>query len=98
KDSILLNAKTDAGAFRGIQTLRQLIPQQSNDTLTDHPLWLILTGKILDAPKFAYRGAMLDVARHVSLVDEVKKFMDSITYYKHNTLHLLRTDDKGWQI
>lgn len=98
KDSILLNAKTAAGAFRGIQTLRQLIPQQSNDTLTDHPLWLIPTGKIVDAPKFAYRGAMLDVARHFFTVDEVKKFMDILAYYKYNTLHLHLTDDQGWRI
>ena len=73
KDSIFLNAKTAAGAFRGIQTLRQLIPEQTNDTLVDHPLWLIPTGKIIDEPRYAYRGSMLDVARHFFTVEEVKK-------------------------
>lgn len=64
QDSIIINAKTAAGAFRGIQTLRQIIPEESNDTLTAHKMWLVPTGKILDQPNFEYRGAMLDVARH----------------------------------
>lgn len=98
KDSIFLNAKTAAGAFRGIQTLRQLIPEKSNDTLTDHPLWLIPTGKIMDEPKFEYRGAMLDVARHFFSVEEVKKYMDLLAYYKYNALHLHLSDDQGWRI
>ncbi len=98
KDSIYLNAKTAAGAFRGVQTLRQLIPEQSNDTLTDHPLWLIPSGKIYDEPLFEYRGAMLDVARHFFTVDEVKKFIDILAYYKYNALHLHLTDDQGWRL
>ena len=98
KDSIYVNAKTAAGAFRGIQTLRQLIPEQSNDTLTDHPLWLIPTGKVFDEPQFGYRGAMLDVARHFFTVDEVKKFIDLLAYYKYNALHLHLTDDQGWRL
>jgi len=98
KDSIFLNAKTAAGAFRGIQTLRQLIPETSNDTLTDHPLWVIPTGKILDGPKFGYRGSMLDVARHFFTVEEVKKYIDALAYYKFNVLHLHLSDDQGWRI
>ncbi|MBO0322032.1 beta-N-acetylhexosaminidase [Muricauda sp. CAU 1633] len=98
KDSIFVNAKTAAGAFRGIQTLRQLIPEKSNDTLTDHPLWLIPSGKIEDAPKFGYRGAMLDVARHFFTVEEVKKYIDILAYYKYNTIHLHLSDDQGWRI
>lgn len=98
KDSILLNAKTAAGAFRGIQTLHQLIPEKSNDTLTDRPMWVIPSGKIIDAPKFAYRSSMLDVARHFFTVDEVKKYIDALAYYKFNTLHLHLSDDQGWRI
>ncbi len=97
-DSILLNAKTAAGAFRGIQTLRQLIPEKSNDTLTDYALWPIPSGKIIDAPRFEYRGAMLDVARHFFTVDEIKKYIDLLAYYKYNVLHLHLTDDQGWRI
>src|SRR5690606_33895891 len=98
KDSILINARTAAGAFRGIQTLRQLIPSKSNDTLAAHPLWPIPSGQITDAPKFGYRAAMLDVARHFFEVDEVKKFIDILAYYKYNTLHLHLSDDQGWRI
>ncbi|WP_343485770.1 family 20 glycosylhydrolase [Allomuricauda sp. d1] len=97
-DSILLNAKTAAGAFRGIQTLRQLLPEASNDTLAEQPLWLIPSGKIIDAPSFEYRGAMLDVARHFFSVEEVKRFIDLLAYYKYNKFHMHLTDDQGWRI
>ncbi|MEP0212637.1 MAG: family 20 glycosylhydrolase [Cellulophaga sp.] len=98
QDSIIINAKTAAGAFRGIQTLRQIIPEESNDTLTAHKMWLIPSGKILDQPNYEYRGAMLDVARHFFSVDDVKKYIDILAYYKFNALHLHLTDDQGWRI
>ncbi|MBS9461549.1 family 20 glycosylhydrolase [Flagellimonas sp. 389] len=98
KDSIFLNAKTVSGAFRGVQTIRQLIPEKSNDTLTDYPLWPVPSGKIWDKPKFEYRGAMLDVARHFFSVEDVKKYMDILAYYKYNVLHLHLSDDQGWRI
>jgi len=97
-DSILLHAKTAAGAFRGIQTIQQLIPEQSNDTLAEQPMWVIPSGKINDAPNFGYRGMMLDVARHFFTVDEVKKLLDILAYYKYNTLHMHLTDDQGWRL
>lgn len=97
-DSILLNARTAAGAFRGIQTLRQLIPEQSNDTLAEQPIWPIPSGKIDDAPNFAFRGAMLDVARHFFTVDEVKRYIDQLAYYKFNAFHMHLTDDQGWRL
>ncbi len=97
-DSVLLNAKTAAGAFRGIQTLRQLLPETSNDTLAEQPMWLIPSGKIIDEPIFEYRGAMLDVARHFFTVEEVKKYIDLLAYYKYNKFHMHLTDDQGWRI
>ncbi|WP_416448137.1 family 20 glycosylhydrolase [Leeuwenhoekiella sp. A2] len=97
-DSIVLSAASAAGAFRGIQTLRQLIPLKANDTITENPVWPIPTGTIDDAPQFVYRGAMLDVARHFFTVEEVKKYIDLLAYYKYNTLHLHLTDDQGWRI
>ena len=98
QDSIILNSNTAAGAFRGIQTVRQIIPDVSNDTLTTNPVWVIPTGKIIDRPQFEYRGAMLDVARHFFSVEDVKKFIDLLAYYKYNVLHLHLTDDQGWRI
>ncbi len=98
QDSIILNSNTAEGAFRGIQTLRQLIPEESNDTLAEQRIWPIASGKIIDNPNFGFRGAMLDVARHFFSVEDVKKYIDLLAYYKINVLHLHLTDDQGWRI
>ncbi|WP_108869543.1 beta-N-acetylhexosaminidase [Aquimarina aquimarini] len=98
QDTITLHSSTATGAFRGIQTLRQIIPEISNDTLTKNKVWVIPTGKIIDSPQFEYRGAMLDVARHFFAVEDVKKYIDVLSYYKFNVLHLHLTDDQGWRI
>ncbi len=97
-DSIILNSNTAEGAFRGIQTIRQIIPETSNDTLADYKVWTIPTGKIVDRPEFEYRGTMLDVARHFFSVDDVKRYIDLLAYYKYNVLHLHLSDDQGWRI
>ena len=97
-DSVILNSNTAEGAFRGIQTLRQIIPETSNDTLAANKIWTIPTGKIIDNPQFEYRGSMLDVARHFFSVEDVKKYIDMLAYYKYNVLHLHLTDDQGWRI
>lgn len=98
QDSIIINANTAEGAFRGIQTLRQLVPETSNDTLAAHKIWPVPSGKIMDNPAFAYRGSMLDVARHFFSVEDVKKYIDILAYYKINVLHLHLSDDQGWRI
>ena len=98
KDSILLNANTAEAAFRGIQTLRQIIPDTSIDTLANRSIWPIASGKIIDHPNFEYRGTMLDVARHFFSVEDVKKYIDVLSYYKINVLHLHLSDDQGWRI
>lgn len=98
QDSIILNSNTAEGAFRGIQTIRQLIPETSSDSLATTPIWTIPTGKIMDSPQFSYRGSMLDVARHFFSVEDVKKYIDLLAYYKYNVLHLHLTDDQGWRI
>lgn len=98
KDSLILEVPTAKAAFRGIQTIRQLIPEISNDTLAEHPIWPISTGIIKDHPNFEYRGTMLDVARHFFSVEDVKKYIDLLAYYKINVLHLHLSDDQGWRI
>jgi len=97
-DSVILNSNTAEGAFRGIQTIRQIIPETSTDTLATNKIWTIPTGKIVDNPQFGYRGSMLDVARHFFSVEDVKKYIDMLAYYKYNVLHLHLTDDQGWRI
>ena len=98
EDSIHLQSSSAKGAFLGIQTIRQLIPFESNDTLTNNPIWVIPTGKIQDEPQYEYRGTMLDVARHFFSVEDVKKYLDILAYYKINKFHMHLTDDQGWRI
>lgn len=94
KDGITINAVTDAGAFRAVQTLRQLVSIDQNESGE----WLIPTGEILDEPSYSYRGSMLDVARHFFPKEDVKKYIDAMAYYKMNILHLHLSDDQGWRL
>jgi hexosaminidase len=59
---------------------------------------LIPTGTIRDYPTYAWRGSMLDVSRHFFSVADVKRYIDLISHYKMNVLHLHLTDDQGWRI
>lgn len=96
KDSVIINAATNEGAFWAVQTLRQLIPYTNSEM--NQKEYAIPTGEILDTPNYAFRGAMLDVARHFFTVDDVKKYIDVLAYYKMNILHLHLSDDQGWRI
>lgn len=98
EDSLVLRARTAEGAFRGIQTIRQLIPEEAITDLAKYPIWVIPTGTIKDQPQFAFRSTMLDVARHFFSVEDVKKYIDILAYYKFNTFHMHLTDDQGWRI
>jgi len=91
-----LVANQPAGIFRGLQTLRQLVPLVSRDSSQRY--WDIPSGTITDYPLYAYRGAMLDVSRHFFGVADVKRFIDLIAAFKINFLHLHLADDQGWRI
>lgn len=97
KSVLKIASAQPSGLFRGIQTLRQLIPNLAT-TIDNKPVWEIPGGSIEDAPNYAFRGAMLDVARHFFTVQEVKRYIDLLAYYKINILHLHLTDDQGWRI
>ncbi|HEX2078106.1 MAG TPA: beta-N-acetylhexosaminidase [Longimicrobium sp.] len=99
-DSVRLAASRPAGLFRGVQTLRQLLPAQveSEQSVTVRGPWTLPAGVIVDRPRFAWRGAMLDVARHFFTVHEVKQYIDALALYKINVLHLHLSDDQGWRI
>ena len=100
-DSVRLTAARPAGLFRGMQTLRQLLPsgiEAEQSVLRTDSAWTVPTGRITDQPRFAWRGGMLDVARHFFTVDEVKQYIDLLALYKLNVLHLHLSDDQGWRI
>ena len=98
KKLITLSARKPAGLFRGIQTIRQLLPAAVEPDAKQEKTLEIATGTIFDYPVYGYRGAMLDVARHFFGVDDVKRFIDLIAAYKMNALHLHLSDDQGWRI
>ena len=97
RDSVRISG-TPAGIFRGVQTLRQLLPPSIESDMMLSGTWTIPAVSIVDRPRFAWRGAMLDVARHFFTVDEVKQFIDVLALYKLNVLHLHLSDDQGWRI
>ena len=98
RKSIQLSAKNAAGVFLGIQTIRQLLPAKIELPELQEGPWKIPTGTIIDRPEYAYRGVMLDVSRHFFGVNDVKRYIDLISYYKMNAMHLHLSDDQGWRI
>ncbi len=98
-DSVRLAANSPAGLFHGVQTIRQLLPVEiESDMGVERSIWPVPALAILDQPRYAWRGAMLDVARHFFSVREVKQYIDILALYKLNVLHLHLSDDQGWRI
>lgn len=91
--SVIVTGGDAAGLFYGVQTLVQLIERDD-----DGDGWLIAATEIDDAPRFAYRGVMLDVARHFHSVETVKGYIDRAAGLKLNHLHLHLSDDQGWRL
>ncbi|MGW6141059.1 beta-N-acetylhexosaminidase [Streptomyces sp. NPDC055140] len=89
-----------AGVFWGAQTFRQLL---GPDAFRRAPLepgrrWTVPTGTVEDAPRFAWRGLMLDVSRHFMPKDGVLRYLDLLAAHKLNVFHFHLTDDQGWRI
>ncbi|MEU8020483.1 beta-N-acetylhexosaminidase [Micromonospora parva] len=97
-NGVRVTASTAAGLFYGVQTLRQLLPAAIESPVPVTERWALPGGTITDAPRFPYRGAMLDVARHFFAVEDVLRVVDHLARYKLNHLHLHLTDDQGWRI
>ncbi len=87
-----------AGVFYGVQTLRQLLPWSVELRGARPHAIAVATGHIVDRPRFVWRGAMLDVARHFYGPRDVKRYIDLLASYKFNRLHLHLSDDQGWRI
>lgn len=99
-ESILITANKPAGAFYGVQTLRQLLPTDiESPSRVERPAgWAIPRVSIEDRPAYRWRGLMLDVGRHFREVAYVKRFLDLMALHKLNTFHWHLTEDQGWRI
>ena len=95
---IEITAKTAAGAFYGMQTVLQLLPAEVESKSVVKTDWTLPCVTIEDAPRFAYRGMMLDPCRHFITVEEIKRQIDVLAMLKINRLHWHLTEDQGWRI
>lgn len=98
---VRITAYREPGLYRGIQTLRQLLPagiEAEQSAVRMATAWSVPPGRILDRPRFEWRGIMLDVSRHFFTVHEVKQVIDILALYRMNRLHLHLADDQGWRI
>ena len=89
-----IQANAAKGAFYGVQTLLQLLPQDGEK----HDEIVFPAVNIQDRPRFTYRGMHLDVGRHFFPVSFVKQYIDLLAMYKFNTFHWHLTEDQGWRI
>ena len=100
-ERVTIRASHAAGLFYGVQSFRQLLPAfvEYDAVRPDKARPVVAAAaRIADRPRFAWRGAMLDVARHFLSVAEVKRFVDLMVIYKLNRLHLHLADDQGWRV
>ena len=87
---IEVSARDEAGLFYGAVTTAQL--------LTGNDAGRVAAASIVDAPRFPWRGFMLDSARHFQSMDEIRKLLDAMAQHKLNTFHWHLTDDQGWRM
>ncbi len=92
-DEIVITASQPNGLFYGMQSLKQMLPVNSENSRLEIP-----AVDIKDQPRFAWRGNMLDVGRHYFPISFIKKYIDILAMYKINTFHWHLTEDQGWRI
>jgi len=90
-DVVDVVGQSPAGVFYGVQTLLSLLTADKTSGRR------LVAGEVADAPRFSYRGLMLDVARNFIAKDVVLRTIDVMAAYKMNRLHLHLTDDQGWR-
>ncbi|ELU5586870.1 family 20 glycosylhydrolase [Clostridium perfringens] len=99
EDRIEIIGNKPEGIFRGIQTLKQMLPPEiTNKSITPGIEWSIPLVNILDKPEYEYRGLMIDVARHFFTIEDLKRQIDIASQYKINKLHIHLSDDQGWRL
>ena len=98
-NAVVIRAPAAAGLFYGVQTLLQLLPPEIYSPLPVSGVpWTVPCVYVKDAPRFPWRGWMLDSVRHFFNKDEVKQMIDAMVIHKLNTLHWHLDDDSGWRI
>ena len=95
QSGVEIRAADASGFFYGLATLLQCVPLECMTTGTQ---WNLPALEIEDAPRFGWRGIMLDSARHFQPVWWVKKFINAMALHKFNVLHWHLTDDQGWRV
>ncbi|MCM3778268.1 beta-N-acetylhexosaminidase [Microbacterium hydrocarbonoxydans] len=97
--AVRIAAATDRGAHWAVQALLQLFPAAVHRRSPAPGIrWTAPATRVADAPKFPWRGAMLDVVRHFAPTRDVLRFIDLLAMHRLNTLHLHLTDDQGWRV
>lgn len=97
-DGVTFLVGGDTGLFHAEQTLKQLLPPDALRTDAGDKAWPLPHVQITDAPRFRWRGAMLDVARHFLPKRDVLRFLDLMALHKLNVLHFHLTEDQGWRV
>lgn len=92
QNQVVITGGSEAGVFYGIQTLRKSIGN-SNGADVSLPV-----AEINDAPRYSYRGTMLDVSRHMFAMDSLKRYIDMLALHNINRFHWHLTEDQGWRI
>ena len=96
---VAIRGATATGVLWGIQSFRQLLPPAFESGASTRPAsWEIPALTIRDAPRFSWRGSMLDVSRHFLPVADIERHIDLLSRYKLNVLHWHLTDDQGWRL
>ncbi len=96
-EGVVIEGGSAAGVQSGIETLLQLLPAKVYSRALTPPV-MVGACRVVDEPRFAYRGFMLDVCRTWMELDEVKRFVDNLAHHKINKLHLHLSDDEAWRI
>jgi hexosaminidase len=95
RDHLVVRAASPTGIARGLTTLVQLLATAATG---DTGEVAVPGGRIVDAPRYAWRGLSLDLARTFLPLDAVRRVVDLLALYKFNVLHLHLTDDQGWRL
>jgi hexosaminidase len=90
-EKITISYSSDASAFYAVNSMIQMMEEQDGG-------YYVKKSFVSDQPKFEWRGLHLDVSRHFFSVEEVKRYIDLMAYYKFNIFHWHLTDDQGWRI